>query len=100
MDLAGRTVALYGRFSPGVRERLAAAVASAGGEVERDLMLSGDALVVGGLATALIDSGALPARLAAARGRGVPVYGERAFAAALAGEPPEVAATLPLATAL
>jgi tetratricopeptide (TPR) repeat protein len=100
MELAGRTVALYGRFSAGVRERLAGAVTQAGGEVARDLMLSGDVLVVGGLATALIDSGALPARLAAARGRGVPVYGERAFAAALAGEAPEVAATLPLATAL
>jgi tetratricopeptide (TPR) repeat protein len=47
----------------------------------------------------LIDSGALSARLAAARARQVPVLGERAFTARLEGRPAEPA-TLPLATAL
>jgi tetratricopeptide (TPR) repeat protein len=56
-------------------------------------------LVIGALATILVDSGALSVRLSAAHDRGVPVLGERAFAAALAGEAAEPA-TLPLATAL
>jgi tetratricopeptide (TPR) repeat protein len=99
MDLSGRTVALYGRFSPGVRERLAQQIARQGGDASRDLTRRSDVLVVGALATALVDSGALPTRIAAARSRGLPVLGERPFAGALANEPaPE--ATLPLATAL
>ena len=99
MDLNGRTVALYGRFSPGVRDRLAREIARGGGEATRDLTRRSSVLVIGSLAGALVDSGALPTRLAAARRQGVPVLGERSFAADLAGEPaPE--ATLPLATAL
>ena len=54
---------------------------------------------MGGLAAALVDNGALSARLAQARSRGVPVMGERVFAAAMAGKAPEPA-TLPLRTAL
>ena len=100
MDLGHRAVALYGRFSPGVRDRLTQQIARAGGVVARDLTRRSDLLVIGALASAFIDSGALPARLRAARDRGVPVLGERAFAAALAGEAPEGAATLPLPTAL
>jgi tetratricopeptide (TPR) repeat protein len=101
MDLRDRAVALYGRFSPGVRERLVARIARAGGHVARDLTRRSHVFVVGALATTLIDSGALGARLRSAAERGVPVKGERAFAVALAQErssasPP----TLPLATAL
>jgi tetratricopeptide (TPR) repeat protein len=99
MQLRDRRVALYGRFSPGERERLARAIEAAGGEVARDLTRRSDLLVVGALATPLIDTGALPARLGAARERAVPVLGERAFAAELAGETPPPA-TVPLATAL
>lgn len=95
-----RAVALYGRFSPGVRERLAVQIALGGGHVARDLTRRSDVLVVGALATTLIDSGALSARLKSAAERGVPVQGERAFAAALTAETSEAAPTLPLATAL
>ncbi len=99
MDVAGRAIALYGRFTRGVRERLEGDIEAAGGTVTRDLTRRSDALVVGALATVLIDSGALAARLEAAAARGMPVLGERAFAGDLAGETrPE--ATLPLATAL
>jgi tetratricopeptide (TPR) repeat protein len=99
MDLSNRAVALYGRFSPGVRDEYERAIEAAGGHVARDLTRQSDLLVVGALATLLIDSGALSARLSAARDRGVPVLGERAFAATLAGEAPEPT-TLPLAAAL
>ncbi|HUO13034.1 MAG TPA: tetratricopeptide repeat protein [Caulobacteraceae bacterium] len=98
MDLTGRQVALYGRFTPGVRDRLQRRIEAAGGSVARDLTRRGDALVVGALAVTLVASGALAARLAAARARDAPVYGEQAFAAALDGESFE--STLPLATAL
>ena len=100
MDLADRAIALYGRFSHGVRERLERRIEAAGGQVARDLTRRSDALVVGALAATLIDSGALAARIAAAGARGVPVLGERAFVAALAGEAADAPATLPLATAL
>ena len=100
MDLGGRSVALYGRFSPGVRDRLQRQVLKAGGLVARDLPRRSDVLVIGALAAALVDSGALPARLKTARGHGVPIRGERAFAAELSGGEPQGAATLPLATAL
>jgi tetratricopeptide (TPR) repeat protein len=99
MELKDRSVALYGRFTAGVRDRLQQAIEQQDGRVARDLTRSSDILVVGSQASALIDSGALPQRLAAARSRNVPVFGERAFRAALAGEPPEPA-TLPLQTAL
>ena len=100
MELRDRAIALYGRFSQGVRDRLEREIAACGGTVARDLTRRSDAFVVGALATILIDSGALGARLDAARARGVPVLSERAFAAALAGQAESTAATLPLATAL
>ncbi|HEX5263856.1 MAG TPA: tetratricopeptide repeat protein, partial [Phenylobacterium sp.] len=99
MELGGRAVALYGRFLPGQRERLQREIVAAGGTAARDITDRSDLLVVGGLATALIDSGALVTRVLAARLRHLPVIGERAFAAALAGEVP-AKATLPLSTAL
>jgi tetratricopeptide (TPR) repeat protein len=99
MDLSGRTVALYGRFPPRARERLTGEIARRGGAALRDLTRRGDLLVVGSQATALIDSGALPTRLAMARSRGVPILSEQAFTDALGGGTRE-AATLPLATAL
>lgn len=100
MDLRDRAIALYGRFSHGERERLGEAIERAGGLVARDLTRRSDAFVVGALATALIESGALSERIQAARSRGVPVLGERAFAASLAAGAAGPAATLPLATAL
>jgi len=100
MDLTDRAVALYGRFSPGVRERLAGDIARRGGQVARDLTRRSQLLVVGALATTLIDSGALGARLASASEREVPVWGERAFCASLAGKGGPEPATLPLSTAL
>ncbi len=100
MDLADRSVALYGRFSPGVRDRMQAVIEEDGGHVARDLTRRSDLMVVGALATALIDSGALGSRLASARARDVPVRGERAFAAELDGERWGSDATLPLATAM
>jgi tetratricopeptide (TPR) repeat protein len=99
MELKGRTVALYGRFSPGVRDRLERQITERRGHVLRDLTRHAGVFVVGALAGTLIESGALGARLRAARERGVPILGERAFAAALSGEAAE-APTLPLATAL
>jgi tetratricopeptide (TPR) repeat protein len=100
MELRDRAIALYGRFQAGERERLVRAICEGGGTVARDLTRRSDLLVVGALATPLIDSGALIARLHAARDRGVPVMGERRFAAALAGGAPGAAPTAPLATAL
>ena len=98
MDLHNRAVALYGRFSPGVRERLVARIEHTGGHVARDLTRRSDVLVVGALATTLINSGALGARLRSAAARGVPVKAERAFAAGVAAS--TAAPTLPLSTAL
>lgn len=97
MDLRDRAVALYGRFSPGVRERLVVRIEHAGGHVARDLTRRSDILVVGALATTLIDSGALSARLRSAAARSVPIKGERAFAAGISGG---ASPTLPLSTAL
>ncbi|MFI4974334.1 MAG: tetratricopeptide repeat protein [Caulobacterales bacterium] len=100
MDLSGRAVALYGRFSPGVRDHLQREIVRVGGHVARDLTRRSDLFVVGAMATTLIDNGALTARLRTARQRGVPVRGERAFSAELSGAAAPAAATLPLATAL
>jgi tetratricopeptide (TPR) repeat protein len=100
MDLSDRVVALYGRFSPGARERLVARIIGGGGQVARDLTRRSHLLVVGALATPLIASGALGARLRSAAERGVPVLGERAFTSALAGGSAGPAPTLPLPTAL
>jgi tetratricopeptide (TPR) repeat protein len=99
MELRNRSVALYGRFSAGTRERLQREITQSGGVVARDLTRRSDVFVVGALASALIDSGSLSKRIKLAKERRVPVVGERAFAALLAGETPE-ATTLPLVTAL
>jgi tetratricopeptide (TPR) repeat protein len=99
MDLFRRSVALYGRFSPRRREALQREIGERGGSVARDLTRRSDLLVVGALATALIDSGTLATRLRQARDRNVPIYGERSFVEALAGKAGQDA-TLPLATAL
>jgi tetratricopeptide (TPR) repeat protein len=99
MDLAGRSVSLYGRFSQGNRERFQAEIALRGGTVVRDLTRRSDLLVIGAHATALIDSGALQQRLRTAVERRVPILGEKRFAAALAGLHADTA-TLPLAKVL
>jgi tetratricopeptide (TPR) repeat protein len=99
MDVNRRSVALYGRFSTGFREYFQREIAKRGGAVARDLTRRSDVLVVGGLATALVDSGSLAKRLSTARARAVPVMGERRFANTLMGEPADEA-TLPLAAAL
>jgi tetratricopeptide (TPR) repeat protein len=100
VDLTGRLAALYGRFSGNARDRLQREIAERGGAVARDLTRRSDLLVVGALAAGLIASGALASRLRTARERGVPVFGERAFADLLAGKEADRAPTLPLATAL
>ncbi|HZZ87580.1 MAG TPA: tetratricopeptide repeat protein [Caulobacteraceae bacterium] len=100
MELESRAFALYGRFSPGARDRLQQAIVRAGGAASRDLTRGSDALIVGALATPLIDTGALAVRLEAAAARGVPVQGERSFAAELAGEAKDATAMVPLATVL
>jgi tetratricopeptide (TPR) repeat protein len=100
MDLRDRAVALYGRFSPGERDRLQREILSGGGVVARDLTGRSDAFVIGAMAAALIDSGALSARLHRARERNIPIFSEDAFAAAVAGEPSGSEATLALSTAL
>lgn len=87
MDLKGRTITLYGRFSPGVSDRLRREIADQGGRALRDLTRRADTLVIGALATSLIASGALPLRLKTARARGAPILGERSFVAELDGTP-------------
>ncbi|MBI1187849.1 MAG: tetratricopeptide repeat protein [Alphaproteobacteria bacterium] len=100
MDLQGKSAALYGRFTAGVRERLAAAIVRRGARVARDLTLRSDMLVVGARAATLIEPGHLAARLAAAKARRVPVYGERRFTEHLIAENEEPAPSLPLAPLL
>jgi tetratricopeptide (TPR) repeat protein len=96
-DLGGKSTALYGRFSPGARERLAAEVVRRGGAVARDLTRRTGLLVVGALAAPLIDGGHLAARLAAARKRDVAVFAERRFAEALLDGMEGPQASVPLA---
>ena len=99
MEIRRRTIALYGRFSAGAREHIAAQIARRGGFVARDLTRRSDAFVVGGLATTLIDSGFLSARLRLAEARKVPVFGEQRFSAVLfAGA--DTTPTFPLSRAL
>ena len=98
MDLFRRSVALYGRFSQGRREQLQREIIARSGFVARDLTRRSDLLVVGALATTLIDRGILVSRLDQARARGIPVFGERTFGQILEDAAPD--ATLPLATAL
>jgi len=100
MELRDRAFALYGRFSPGERDRLQREILRGGGAVARDLTGRSHVLVVGAQASASVDSGALAARLAAARSRGVPVLAERVMAETLAGAAAENQATVPLSTAL
>jgi tetratricopeptide (TPR) repeat protein len=99
MQLRGRSVALYGRFSSGQRDELRRRVARAHGSVTRDLTRRSDLLVIGAEAARLVASGALQDRLGRAKQLGVPVLGERSFGRSLDSETPEPA-TLPLATAL
>ncbi len=96
MELRGKSAALYGRFSPGGRDRIAGAIARAGGAVARDLTRRSHFLVVGAQASTLIPGGHLATRLAAARARGLPVFSERLLSEVLRGEAP-TPATLPLA---
>lgn len=100
MDLYRRSVALYGRFSAGQRDRLHAEITQRGGMVARDLTRRSDFLVIGRFSTAFIDSGLLSSRLQSAKAREVPVWGERSFAAALSSEATHDAPTLPLEQAL
>jgi hypothetical protein len=99
MDLKDRSVALYGRFTSGERDRLQRDIVKQGGAVARDLTRRSDLLVIGALATSLVDTGALPARLRTAKERNVPVVGEASFIRMLDGVAPDPA-TFPLATAL
>ncbi len=100
MDLRNRILALYGRFSPGLRDELVASIASRGGRVIRDLTERGDILVVGGMAHSLIASGALPARLEIARRGGKAIFSEDVFRSLFAAADARDAPTLPIATAL
>ncbi len=100
MDLYRRSVALYGRFSPGQRDRLGREIAQRGGFVARDLTRRSAVLVIGSSSLALIDSGSLAARIRAANARQMPVWGERSFAAAISNEPRRETAMLPLAQAM
>lgn len=98
MDWRGKSAALYGRFAAGARARIGRAILERGGFVVRDLTQRTDILIVGALATPLIDSGHLAPRLDAARARGVPVCSERRAEQALAGAAAD-AFTMPLETA-
>src|SRR4029077_2868643 len=86
MDLYRRSVALYGRFSPGQRDRLGREITQRGGFVARDLTRRSDVLVIGASSTALIHTGSLFTRVRTANTRQMPVWGERSFAAAIANE--------------
>jgi tetratricopeptide (TPR) repeat protein len=99
MELRARTFALYGRFTPGVRDHLAQEITGRTGRVLRDLTRRADILVIGARADSMIDNGALPARLAEARRRGKAIFSEAAFRRALAGSTPDPLG-FPLATAL
>ncbi|HEY2886699.1 MAG TPA: tetratricopeptide repeat protein [Rhizomicrobium sp.] len=100
MDLYRRSVALYGRFSPGQRDRLGREITQRGGFVARDLTRRSDVLVIGASSTALIDTGSLFSRVRTANTRQMPVWGERSFAAAIANEERRETAMLPLTQAL
>lgn len=86
MELRSRIVALYGRFSSGVRTHLAEEIVARSGRATRDLARQTDILVVGARADTLIDNGALSLRLADARRRGKPVLSEAGFRRAIAGQ--------------
>ena len=88
-----------GGFRRALREHIAAEIARRGGFVARDLTRRSDAFVVGALATTLIDSGFLSARLRLAQSRTVPVFGERRFSGVLFGNA-DTTPTFPLARAI
>jgi tetratricopeptide (TPR) repeat protein len=98
MDWRGKSAALYGRFTAGARARIGRAIFERGGVVVRDLTRRSDVLIVGALATPLVDSGHLVPRLEEARARGIPVCSERRAEQALAGAVDD-AFTMPLDTA-
>src|ERR1041385_1403786 len=100
MDLYRRSVALYGRFSPGQRDRLGREITQRGGFVARDLTRRSDVLVIGASSTALIDTGSLFSRVRTANTRQMPVWGGRWFSAAISNEARRETAMLPLAQAL
>jgi tetratricopeptide (TPR) repeat protein len=100
MELHGRTVALYGRFSDGARASLSQAIEAGGGKTSRDLTRQSNILVVGCRAGSLIASGALLARLKTAHESEKLVFSEAAFRRELAGQSVAGAARLPLPVAL
>jgi tetratricopeptide (TPR) repeat protein len=100
MDLYRRSVALYGRFTAGQRDRLAREIAQRGGIVARDLTRRSAMLVVGSSSTALIENGALLSRIRTANTRLIPVWGERSFAATISKDGARETAVLPLGQAL
>lgn len=99
MELRARRIALYGRFTPRVRDWLVREIRARGGQAMRDLTRRCDILVIGARADSLIDSGALPGRLADARSWGKLVLSETAFSEAMRS-PTAAETPLPLATAL
>jgi tetratricopeptide (TPR) repeat protein len=100
MDLYHRSVALYGRFTAGQRDRLAREILQRGGIVARDLTRRSAILVIGSFSTALIDGGFLFSRIQTANSRLIPVWGERSFAAAISKDESRESTTLPLSQAL
>lgn len=100
MELSGRTIALYGRFSEGARAALTLAIEARGGKTSRELTRQASVLVVGGRATSLIESGALLARLKIAYDTERLVLSEAAFAQQLEGGPASNQTALPLPVAL
>ncbi len=79
MDLAGKSVALYGRMVDQPRVALEKAILGASGRVERDLTRKSNFLVIGGGARNLIPSGRLLQRIWSAESQGIPVASERRF---------------------
>src|SRR5262245_50624873 len=69
MELRGESVALYGRFSPGARDGAAPAGDLRRQPIARDFTRRSTVLIIGALATSLIDGGQLASRLEAARTR-------------------------------
>lgn len=86
MRMDGAFVALYGRFRYKTRREIARAAEAAGARTSSDLVRQTTLFVVGAGAVNHIATGHLPARLAAAHARGVPVMGEGRFVLALAGQ--------------
>ena len=79
MDLAGKSVALYGRMVEQPRFAIENTILGASGLVQRDLTRKSDFLVIGGGARNLIPSGRLLQRIRSAEKQGIPVSSERRF---------------------